>query len=261
MAKVKIFYVGGSKGGTGKSLVSMGLVDYLKKTFPKDDILLFETDATNPDVGRLYKKTRGIVVENIALNENEDNWSNLIDIIDQSKAPYVVINSMAGANVGVEAQGYFLNEAIDEEILDVDFKCLWVMNRDKDSVDLLKKYMDSIKYVTVYPIKNLWFGKEFDFSYYDESNEGKLIREMVGKRGGRDFTFPVLNPKLTYKLYTQQNNFEEIRETLSAGMRISLSHWISQTGYIFENIVNMSPTAVPVHNKKLKTLETEPDDV
>jgi hypothetical protein len=235
MGKI-LTYVGGSKGGTGKSLVSMGLIDYLRRTAPKDEILLFETDSTNPDVGRLYKKTKGVVVENLALNENEDNWTDLIDMVDQSKAPHIIINSMAGANLGIEAQGEFLNEAIEQDILDIDLKCLWVMNKDKDSVDLLRQYMERIRHAVIYPIKNLWFGKESEFSYYRDSNEGRAICQMVQKRGGRDFNFPVLNQKLTYKLYTQQENFDEIREALPGGLRISLSHWITQVNLIFESI-------------------------
>jgi MinD superfamily P-loop ATPase len=49
-----LVYVGGSKGGTGKSLTCMALVDYFRKNFPQDEILLIETDSSNPDVGRLY---------------------------------------------------------------------------------------------------------------------------------------------------------------------------------------------------------------
>jgi hypothetical protein len=235
--KRNLFYVGGSKGGTGKSLVAMGLIDYLQRTYPQDEILLFETDATNPDVGRLYRKTKGMTVENLALNEDEDNWANLIDLIDQSNTPHIVINSMAGANLGIEARGQFLNEALDEGIIEVEFRCLWIMNKDKDSVDLLRQYMDHIKYATVYPVKNLWFGKETDFSYYHDSNEGRYIHDMVQKRGGRDFCFPVLNSKLTHRLYTQQMPFSEIRESITGGMRLSLSHWITQVNSIFGNVV------------------------
>ena len=32
--KKNLIYVGGSKGGTGKSMVCMALVDYFRKTFP-----------------------------------------------------------------------------------------------------------------------------------------------------------------------------------------------------------------------------------
>jgi hypothetical protein len=143
---------------------------------------------------------------------------------------------MAGANLGLESRGEFFNKAVEEGILDIEFKCLWVMNRDKDSVDLLKQYMELIKYAIIYPIKNLWFGKDIDFSYYHSTSEGRTIREMVMKRGGRDFCFPTLNQKLTHKLYTQQMNFDEIREDLPGGMRISLSHWISQIDSIFDSI-------------------------
>jgi hypothetical protein len=232
-----LFYIGGSKGGTGKSLVTMGLIDYLQRIYEQDEILLFETDTTNPDVGRLFKKTKGVTVENLALNEDEDNWANLIDIIDQSTAPHIVVNSMAGANLGVETRGQFLNEAIDEGIIDVNFRCLWIMNKDKDSVDLLRQYMERIRYAIVYPIKNLWFGKEVDFTYYHDSNEGRNIHDMVQKRGGRDFCLPVLNSKLTHRLYTEQLSFADIREDITGGMRLSLSHWISQVSAIFENVM------------------------
>jgi hypothetical protein len=241
--KKTLVYVGGSKGGTGKSLVCMGAIDYLRKTRPNDEILLFETDSTNPDVGRLYKKTQGIVVENLALNENEENWTNFVDLIEQSAASHILVNSMAGANIGIESQGYFLNEAIEENVIEVDFKTIWVMNKDKDSVDLLRDYMERIKYTRVYPVKNLWFGKETDFSYYNESKEGKAIREMVLKRGGDDFAFPVLNQKLANRLYTQQDNFDMIREFLSGGMRISLSHWLSQVEEIFDTIYGKQVTS------------------
>ena len=43
-----LVYVGGSKGGTGKSMVCMALVDYFRKTFPKDTIL-YQKMTTKPE--------------------------------------------------------------------------------------------------------------------------------------------------------------------------------------------------------------------
>ena len=60
-------YVGGSKGGTGKSLFSMALTDYLRKTFPGDQIMLVETDSSNPDVGRLYEGKEGVALHGVTL--------------------------------------------------------------------------------------------------------------------------------------------------------------------------------------------------
>ena len=45
-----LFAVGGCKGGVGKTMVALALVDYLlRRDWP---ILLVETDTSNPDVWR-----------------------------------------------------------------------------------------------------------------------------------------------------------------------------------------------------------------
>ena len=49
-----VFYVGGSKGGVGKSLFSFALVDYLLDR--NANILLVDTDTDNPDVFKAHKE-------------------------------------------------------------------------------------------------------------------------------------------------------------------------------------------------------------
>ena len=46
-----VFYVGGSKGGVGKSLFSFALVDYLLNR--EANVLLVDTDTDNPDGAQL----------------------------------------------------------------------------------------------------------------------------------------------------------------------------------------------------------------
>jgi cellulose biosynthesis protein BcsQ len=43
-----VYYVGGSKGGVGKSLFSFALADYLLNR--ETSVLLVDTDTDNPDV-------------------------------------------------------------------------------------------------------------------------------------------------------------------------------------------------------------------
>ena len=43
-----IFYVGGSKGGVGKSKLTFALIDYLLDDGKQ--VLLLESDTSNPDV-------------------------------------------------------------------------------------------------------------------------------------------------------------------------------------------------------------------
>ncbi len=51
-----VFYVGGSKGGVGKSLFSFALIDYLLEKDRK--VLLVDTDTDNPDVYKAHKNRR-----------------------------------------------------------------------------------------------------------------------------------------------------------------------------------------------------------
>ena len=161
-----LVYVGGSKGGTGKSMVCMALVDYFRKTFPKDTILLFETDSSNPDVGRLYRETKGVTLRGLILNEDDSGWMALVDAIDETKANHILINSMAASNLGIQTQGTLLDQNILDGNLEVNFKVFWVMNRNKDSVTLLRDFLSNMKSATVYPVLNLYFGKEEEFSFY-----------------------------------------------------------------------------------------------
>ena len=48
-----IFLVGGGKGGVGKSMLSMALLDYLRGA--ENAPLLIETDTSAPDVWKAYK--------------------------------------------------------------------------------------------------------------------------------------------------------------------------------------------------------------
>ena len=69
----KIYWVGGSKGGVGKSAVSMSLLEHLMELFP----LLVETDTANPDVAKAYGNT--VRTELLDLDQS-DGWIELIHL-------------------------------------------------------------------------------------------------------------------------------------------------------------------------------------
>ena len=70
--KNTIFYVGGGKGGVGKSMVSMTLVQFLIDRYGEyKTIHLIETDESNPDVGRVYK---GHIPVSAAILDHRFSW-------------------------------------------------------------------------------------------------------------------------------------------------------------------------------------------
>jgi hypothetical protein len=228
-----LIYVGGSKGGTGKSLVCMALMDYFRKTFPEDEILLIETDSSNPDVGRLYRKTKGVIPGGLMLNEDDSGWMQMIDDIDETSARHIIINSMAASNLGIRQQGGMLDRNILNGRLDVKFTVFWVLNRQKDSVLLLKDFLQWMKSATVYPVLNLYFGKEDEFSFYRSARD---IQEMILERGGKPLVIPNLNDLIADRLYTDEINLEELPSHLKLGMRTGLERWLATVKESFDEV-------------------------
>jgi hypothetical protein len=233
-----LIYVGGSKGGTGKSMVCMALVDYVRKTFPQDEILLIETDSSNPDVGRLYRKTEGVISRGLVLNE-DSGWMRLVSDVDETSARHVIINSMAASNLGIQNHGALLDQNILSGRLGVKFNVFWVMNRNKDSSTLLRDFLQWMKSATVYPVLNLYFGKNDEFYFYRASQD---IHETIVERGGRAIVFPNLNDVIADRLYTDEINLENLPLHLKLGMRTGLERWLSQVKDILHHCVASSPT-------------------
>jgi hypothetical protein len=228
-----LVYVGGSKGGTGKSMVCSALVDYFRKTFPRDEILLVETDSSNPDVGRLYERTEGVFLKGLVLNEEDSGWMELVDDVDETRARHIVVNSMAAANLGIRQQGFLLDRSVAKGNLDAKFDVFWVMNRNKDSVTLLRDFFENMRSATVYPVLNLYFGKQEEFSFYRSSGD---VHEMVEERGGKLLTFPNLNDLIADKIYTDEICLEELPLHLKLGMRTGLERWLATVKEVFDGI-------------------------
>jgi hypothetical protein len=86
---------------------------------------------------------------------------------------------------------------------------------------------------TVYPVLNLYFGKQEEFSFYRSSLD---IHEKVTERGGKLLVFPNLNDLIADKLYTDEINLEELPRYLKLGMRTGLERWVSIVKEIFDEI-------------------------
>lgn len=132
-----IYLIGGGKGGVGKSMVSMATIDYLLQR--EADLLLIDADTSNPDVWKAYKDTTRSDLLDL---DNADGWIELINLCDSNADSTIVINTAARSNKAVNAYGTILSNTLPE--LKRKLITLWVINRQRDSLELLKEYMDAI---------------------------------------------------------------------------------------------------------------------
>ncbi|MEI6420585.1 MAG: protein mobD [Lentisphaerota bacterium] len=213
MAK-KIVLIGGSKGGVGKSMVSMATIDYLQEQ--GESILLIESDTSNPDVWKGYHECVETELVNL---DDADGWIQLINLCDSKPDSVVVINTAARNNTGVSAYGTTLNSTLAE--LKRDLVTLWVINRQRDSLELLKEYMDAIPDTLVHVVRNGYFGDEKKFELYN----GSKIRSAVESRGGQSLNFPDLADRVSDDLYSKRLSIAKALKELPIGNRAELSRW------------------------------------
>ena len=216
----KIFWIGGSKGGVGKSAVSMAILDYLKDSKP----MLLETDTANPDVAKAY--SNDVRTEVLDLDES-DGWIQLINLCQEHLGP-VVINSAARTEVGKNGQS--LDLALPE--LRRELIVFWVINRQRDSIELLKDFISGVKSGQVHVVRNLYFGEGTKFDLFQKSN----IRQEIEESGGSILDFPDLADRVADDLYTKRLSIQRAGMELPIGNRIELARWRGLAHQMFKGV-------------------------
>jgi len=209
-----IIIVSGSKGGVGKSLTSMALLDYylLNHKYLK----LIDADVNNPDVFRCYgAQTDGEVLD---LNDVE-GWIRLVNLCDASPYKAVVVNTPAQSNMAVGKNASILLDSLAE--LARPLITLWVINRQRDSLEMLKDYMTYMNGGMIHVVCNGYFGEEYKFELYNTST----IRETVTTLGGKSLFLPDLADRVTDELYGKRTTLAEAAQQFKLGDRAELQRW------------------------------------
>jgi hypothetical protein len=217
-----IIIVSGSKGGVGKSLTTMALLDYylLSHKYVK----LIDADVNNPDVCRCYgKQTEGEVLD---LND-VDGWIRMVNICDATPYKTIVINTPAQSNMAVSKHATILLDSLAE--LARPLITLWVVNRQRDSLEMLKDYMGYMSGSMVHVVCNGYFGEQQKFELYQTST----IRETVSTLGGKSLFLPDLADRVTDDLYGKRATISEAAQQFKLGDRAELQRWCGSVASMF----------------------------
>lgn len=220
-----IYMVDGSKGGVGKSIVCMALLDYLQAIGMS--FLFIETDGTNPDVYKCYGEAGTAVTLNLDI---DDGWIDLVDLCEQHQDKVVVINTGARNSDGVKKYGKTLLNILGD--LERSLVTLWVINRDLDSVNLLKKYMDTMQDTVIHVIRNEKEGDESKFAIYNGSEVRKTV-ELTGKT----LNFNRLADRAASLMYNDRKAIKAALESAPLGLKAELTRWRNENQKIFAQII------------------------
>jgi hypothetical protein len=213
MAK-RIWVSGGDKGGVGKSMLSIGLIDLALEH--QDDPILIESDTSNPDVYKMHKDE--IKTELIDLDD-ANGWIDFINVCDRNPDSLVIVNTAARNNRGVAAYGSTLSATLGE--LDRELITLWVINRQRDSLELLSGYMADLAGSKIHVVRNTYYGAEEKFELYNHSK----LRNQVEAAGGKSLSFPDLADRVSDDLYSKRLSVRAAMKSLPLGNRAELTRW------------------------------------
>ena len=242
----RIYIVGGSKGGVGKSMVSLSLVDYLLQRDKK--VLLVETDNSNPDV---HKALQGVVESQIIDLDEASGWVSLVNVCDQKKGHVVVVNTAARNNRGVSKFGATLNDTLAE--WGRELMTLWVINRQRDSLELLADYQMAIQSTKLNVLMNGYFGDEAKFELY---NSSKIKVAIENELKGKSRLFPELADRVADDLYSKRLSIEAASKEMPIGNRAELGRWRRLVAALFDDLLG-EPEIVKARSPRPKPKASE----
>lgn len=217
-----VYFVGGSKGGVGKTMTCLALADYLmtlNRTFS-----IVDADESNPDFYKPFAKL-ATPPPMLAKPLHDDNgWLELIDFIHK-QAGDVIINSAAGSMPTLLKHGKMFEGAIAE--MDQEIVVLWPINRQRDSLEALLQFTQSFAWRT-HVLKNCFFGDASKFVLFDESK----IKAALEAKGWKSIIFPELADRVADQLYTDRLTLEAANDAMFIANRHALARWRED---IYEN--------------------------
>ena len=220
----KVIIIGGGKGGVGKSMVTMGIIDVLLAN--GEQVVLVESDDSNPDTHKALSK---LVTSEICNLDNEDGFINLGNIIEANPTAYVVVNSAARATKSIIENGGIVAHVVKEQKRELVM--LWPINRQRDSVELLKNFLDGTNgsYDATYVIKNTYFGSTEKFSRFDASTQKSRVAGTLD--------YPELNDMLADKIIDNRLAFSAASEGFSISERSVLTRFRNALNKTFEVVL------------------------
>lgn len=208
-----IYMVGGSKGGVGKSFVTLALVDYLRRS--DVHVVLVETDTSNPDVMKAVHDE----VECASCNLDEaGGWIDFVNFCDAHRDATVIVNTAARSQTGVAQYGGTLAGTLEE--LARRLVVLWVINRQRDSLELLTEFGETFPHALTHVVRNGYFGAPDKFTLYRESQLRKAVEAQ-----GQSLDFPDLADRVADELRSQRLSIRRAAETMHIGERAELLRW------------------------------------
>jgi hypothetical protein len=221
-----ILLIGGGKGGVGKSLLSVALVDYVSVADGRP--FLVETDTSVPDV---YKTYSGSVDATLVNLDEREGWIELVNMVESRPDDTIVINTGARNQTGISNFGKTLGKALPQ--LKRTLVVFWLIDRKRESLELLTDFAAALPEAAIHVVRNMYLGTERKFELYN----GSKMRSSIEQAGGRSLNFPELADRVTDAMNKGRLTVAKAADELSLGDRMELERWREECKAMFAEVI------------------------
>jgi hypothetical protein len=209
-----VYLIAGSKGGVGKSMLALVVVDQLLLQGKR--VLYFESDTSNADVWQCLerdaKRAPGEGIEGVMLYtvrlEEEESWADMVTAIEEHRDHVVVIGTASRTTEAIRTHGHILRETLPG--LERRLVTMWVIDEQRDSLNQLKDHLGVFPDNEIHVVKNSKEGPAA-FGLYEES---KLRITIEQEKRGRSVYMPRLSLGVRTKLYSDRMCISQALEAL-----------------------------------------------
>jgi hypothetical protein len=106
-----------------------------------------------------------------------------------------------------------------------------VINRQRDSLELLLKFGATFPNAVTHVVRNGYFGSPEKFTLYQDSQLRRAVEEQ-----GQSLDFPDLADRVADELRSQRLSIRNAAETMHIGERAELLRWRALCGTIFARV-------------------------
>ena len=221
-----ILLIGGGKGGVGKSLLSVALVDYVSVTDGRP--FLVETDTSVPDVYKTYSGDIGAELVNL---DEREGWIDLVNLVESKPESTIVINTGARNQTGISNFGKTLAKALPQ--LKRKLIVLWLIDRKRESLELLVDFTKALPEAAMHVVRNMYLGTEKKFELYNASK----MKETIETLGGKSLNFPELADRVTDAMNKGRLTIAKACAELSLGDRMELERWRDECKAMLSEVI------------------------
>jgi hypothetical protein len=222
-----IFLIGGGKGGVGKSLMSMTVVDFLSCTDRVPSLV--ETDTSVPDVYKTYQADTGGELVNL---DDREGWIELVNLVEGKPESTFVINTGARNQTGISNFGKTLSRALPQ--LKRKLVVFWLIDRKRESLELLADFLEAIPDAELHVVRNMYLGTEKKFEIYN----GSKMKAAIEQNGGRSLNFPEVADRVTDAMNKRRLTIAKATTELSLGDRMELERWRDECKTMLSEVIN-----------------------